>query len=213
VSGAGCWALVPAKPFDTAKSRLAEVLPDAARRKLARALLEHTLGVLRVTAGLSGIAVVSRDLEVEAVALAHGALPLPEASARLDGIVDGGLDALRARGAASVLVVLADLPDLAADDLSRMLELGARCPVVLAPDGREEGTNALFVAPPDRMPTCFGRRGSFRAHRERAASMGIEAAVLRAPSLAFDLDTVDDYVKLSAAGGSLSHPSRGPSPA
>jgi 2-phospho-L-lactate guanylyltransferase len=196
----GCWALVPAKPFDMAKSRLAEALPDAARRQLARDLLEHTLDVLRVTGGLEGVAVVSRDPEVEAMALAHGALPLPETSARLDEIVDGGLDALRARGAGSVLVVLADLPALSADEVALMIKLGARHAVVLAPDEREEGTNALLVAPPDRMRTCFGRRGSFRAHQERAAAMNIEIAVFRAPSLAFDLDTVDDLRRLSAAG-------------
>jgi 2-phospho-L-lactate guanylyltransferase len=195
----GCWALVPAKPFDTAKSRLAEVLTDVARRHLARELLEHTLDVLRVARGLEGIAVVSRDPEVEALACTYGALPLPETSSRLDGIIDGGLDALRARGAGSVLVVLADLPQLSADDVARMIALGAHHSVVLAPDAQDEGTNALLVIPPDRMRTCFGRRGSFRAHRERAAEMGIETAVFRAPSLAFDLDTVDDLVRLSGA--------------
>jgi len=198
MSGAACWALVPVKPFDTAKSRLAEVLPEAARRSLARDLLEHTLSVLAVTPGLEGVAVISRDPEVEAMALARGARILGETSTRLDAIVDGGLDALSALGASSALVVLADLPELLAEDVARMIELGARHAIVLAPDAREEGTNALLLAPPDRMRTCFGRRDSFRAHRERASSMGIEAAVLRAASLAFDLDTAEDLARLRA---------------
>lgn len=200
MSGGGCWALVPVKPFDTAKSRLAGALPDGARRELARELLTHTLEVLRVTRGVAGVAVVSRDPEVAAMAGARGALVLPEASARLDEIIDGGLDALRAGGAGSALVVLADLPELSADEVGEMIALGAHHDVVLAPDEREEGTNALLVAPPDRMRTCFGRRGSFRAHRERAAGLGIEAAVFRAASLAFDLDTVEDLARLSVAG-------------
>jgi 2-phospho-L-lactate guanylyltransferase len=192
----GCWALVPAKPFAMAKSRLAEALPGEARRTLARDLLARTLGVLRVTEGLSGVAVVTRDPEVEAVALEHGAVPLPETSTQLDAIIDGGLDALSARGAASALVIVADLPALAPDDVARMIELGERSPLVLAPDEREEGTNALLVTPPDRMRTCFGRRGSFRAHSERAAAMGLPAAVFHAASLAFDLDTVEDLPRL-----------------
>jgi 2-phospho-L-lactate guanylyltransferase len=195
----GCWALVPVKPLRTAKSRLAEVLSDAARERLARDLLTRTLGVLSGARGLSGVAAVSRDPEVSAIAAAHGALPLGETSSLLDAIIDGGLDALRARGASSALVVLSDLPELLADDLARMIEVGARYPLVIAPDARDEGTNALFIAPPDRMRTCFGRQNSFRAHQERAASLGIEAAVLRAPSLAFDLDTADDYARFSAA--------------
>jgi 2-phospho-L-lactate guanylyltransferase len=207
VSSGGCWALVPAKPFDKAKSRLAEALSSEARRALARDLLAHTLGVLRVTAGLEGVAVISRDPEVEAMAREHQAVVLPETSSRLDVIVDGGLDALSLRGARAALIVVADLPELKPDELTQMIQLGERYPIVLAPDEREEGTNALFVAPPDRMRTCFGRRGSFHAHRERASALGIEAAVLHAPSLAFDLDTVDDLPRLSATfhpgGGSI----------
>jgi 2-phospho-L-lactate guanylyltransferase len=198
----GCWALVPAKPFGMAKSRLSEALSSEARRTLARDLLTRTLGVLRGTAGLAGVAVVSRDPEVEAVALDNGALLLPEASERLDEIIDGGLADLAARGAESALVIVADLPALSQDDVARMIKVGERFAVVLAPDEREEGTNALFMAPPNRMQTCFGRRGSFRAHSERAAAMGLEAAAFRAPSLAFDLDTVEDLRRLSADGRS-----------
>lgn len=201
--GRACWALVPAKPFDLAKSRLAAALPEAARRQLARELLAHTLDVLRSTRGLEGIAVVSRAPEVHTMTLAHGALSLPETSAHLAEIVDGGLDALRARGASAALVMLADLPELSADDVSRMLQLGELHPVVIAPDEREEGTNALLVAPPERMRTCFGRHGSFRAHQERAAAMNLDAMVFRASSLAFDLDTVDDLLRLSAEGHPL----------
>jgi 2-phospho-L-lactate guanylyltransferase len=179
-----------------AKSRLAEALSSEARRALARDLLARTLGVLQVTPGLGGVAVVTRDPEVAATARDLGALLLPEAGERLDEIINGGLDALSARGASSALVIVADLPTLAADDVARMLKLGEGSPVVLAPDEREEGTNALLVAPPDRMPTCFGRRGSFLAHSERAAALSLEVAVLRAPSLAFDLDTVEDLRRL-----------------
>lgn len=195
----GCWALVPQKPFSMAKSRLSEALSSEARAALARDLFVHTLGVLRVTAGLDGIAVVSRDPKVEAAARDFGALLLPEASARLDEIINEGLGALAARGAASALVIVADLPALSADDVAQMIKLGERSPVVLAPDEREEGTNALWVAPPDRMKTCFGRRGSYRAHSERAAAMGLEVEVLRAPSLAFDLDSAEDLGRLPAA--------------
>jgi 2-phospho-L-lactate guanylyltransferase len=199
----GCWALVPVKPFHMAKSRLAEALSSAARQKLARELLGHTLGVLRAAAGLEGVAVVSRDPAVEAMALERGAVPLPETSSQLGAIIDGGLDALSARGARSALVVVADLPGLIAGDVARMIELGDRYPVVLAPDEREEGTNALLVSLPSRMRTCFGRRGSFRAHSERAAALNIDAAAFRAPSLAFDLDTVEDLLRLTASGHPL----------
>lgn len=197
MSVGGPWALVPVKPFDSAKSRLAGALSDEARHKLARDLLENTLAVLKRAAKLAGVAVVSRDPEVARMALDRGALILNEASTALDAIVDGALEALADRGTKSALVVLADLPDLCVEDVERMLDLGERAPVVIAPDAQDEGTNALFLSPPTRMPTCFGRRWSFRAHVERAGALGLEAAILRAPSLAFDLDSTDDLAKLS----------------
>jgi 2-phospho-L-lactate guanylyltransferase len=198
MSHRGAWALVPVKPFETAKSRLAAALSDEARRDLARDLFENTLSILKGAAGLAGVAVVSRDPEVASIALDRGAIALSERSAALDGIVDGALADLARRGAGSALVVLTDLPDLQAKDVERMLDLGERSALVIAPDAQDEGTNALFLSPPDRMPTCFGRRGSFQAHLDRARALGLEAAVLRAPSLAFDLDSTDDLAKLSS---------------
>lgn len=190
------WALIPVKPLGLAKSRLAEALSAEARRELASSLLHRTLDVLSRTTGLDGIAVVSRDPEVAGLTLGRGALPLGERSARLDEIIDGALAELRGRGAAAALIVLSDLPLLGAEDLTEMIALGARHEVVLAPDEHDEGTNAMLLRPPDRMRTCFGRRGSFDAHRERAMSLGLDAAVFRAPSVAFDLDTVQGLRRL-----------------
>lgn len=192
----GTWALVPVKPFGTAKSRLSAVLDDKTRRALARDLLENTLSVLESVSGLSGVAVVSRDPEVAAIAQKRAFLVLSEASPALDALVDGALSDLKARGAGSALVVLSDLPELRAWDIQKMLELGARSSLVIAPDAQDEGTNALFLSPPDRMPSCFGRRFSFQAHLDRAKELGLEALVFRAPSLAFDLDSAEDLAKL-----------------
>lgn len=192
------WALVPVKPFTAAKSRLAAALTDAVRARLAQELLGHTLRVLAGVPRLSGVAVVSRDPAVGAVARDHGALLLPEVAGGLNEIVDQGLDALRAVGARTAVVVLSDLPELATEDIESLLELGEHYPLVVAPDTKDEGTNALLVTPPDRIRTCFGRWGSFRAHLGRADALHIEAAVLRRPALAFDLDTPNDLQRLAA---------------
>jgi 2-phospho-L-lactate guanylyltransferase len=192
------WALVPVKPFTAAKSRLAAALTDATRARLAQELLGHTLRVLAGVPRLSGVAVVSRDPAVDAVARSHGALVLPEVMGDLNEIVDNGLDALQAAGALTAVVVLSDLPELSAEDIEGLLELGEQYPLVIAPDTQDEGTNALLVTPPDRFRTCFGRRGSFWAHLGRADALHIKAAVLRRPALAFDLDTPNDLRRLAA---------------
>ncbi|MCA9657228.1 MAG: 2-phospho-L-lactate guanylyltransferase [Myxococcales bacterium] len=196
------WALVPAKPFALAKTRLAAVLSPEVRARLAQELLERTLLRLRDVDALDGVAVLSRDAQAARIASEHGALSLPEAgSTQLGALIDSGLSALGERRVEVALVVLSDLPYLASRDIEAMLELGERHSVVIAADTRDEGTNALLLRPPGRMPTCFGRYGSFLAHERRARVLGLDAAPIRRPSLGFDLDTIDDLHHLLAAGG------------
>ena len=58
------WAVVPVKPLEAAKRRLAGALDPAARRGLSLAMLADVLDALDATAGLDGAAVVSRDADV-----------------------------------------------------------------------------------------------------------------------------------------------------
>lgn len=197
----GRWALVPAKPFALAKTRLAAALSPEVRARLAQELLERTLIRLCEIDALDGVAVLSRDAQAALVASKYGALPLPEArTTQLGELIDSGLAALEERRVEVALVVLSDLPYLATKDVEAMLELGERHSVVIAADTHDEGTNALLLRPPGRMPTCFGRYGSFLAHERRARMLGLDAVPIRRPSLGFDLDTVDDLHRLLAAG-------------
>ena len=205
----GRWALVPAKPFALAKTRLSARLAPRHRAALAREMLTHTLRALGQVETLEGVALVSTEPEAEALAREWGAHVLPERPGHLASVIDAGLAALGA--AELVIVVLADLPRLQANDVADMLALSERSPIVLAPDTRDEGTNALLLRPPTRMPTCFGRYGSFAAHLRRATTHRLDAVVHRRYSLGFDLDSPHDldqlirdrgrpYAALTAAG-------------
>ncbi|MCJ7549608.1 MAG: hypothetical protein MUQ30_07995, partial [Anaerolineae bacterium] len=65
--------------------------------------------------------------------------------------------------------------------------------VVIAPDRRELGTNALLVTPPDLVPFCFGP-DSFRQHLAAAEAAGVTPIVFRSPDLAMDVDVPEDLV-------------------
>jgi 2-phospho-L-lactate/phosphoenolpyruvate guanylyltransferase len=186
------WALVPVKPLALAKSRLAPALSPAERHALARELLSHVLSVLGGCGDLEGLAVISQDPEVAALARLHQAEVISEPPGlKLNDVVDAGIAALAERGVSRVLVLMSDLPFLAARDVERMIALGRQGPVVLAPDCQAEGTNALLIAP-GAMRTCCGSADSFRLHRERAAAAGLAVAVYQAPSTARDVDSLED---------------------
>jgi 2-phospho-L-lactate guanylyltransferase len=191
------WAIVPVKRFAAAKSRLSPAVPDSRRRALARALLEHTLNILKGLAGLQGILVVSRDREALGIARRAGAFPVPEG--KCDGLnralTRATAEALR-RGAESVLILPTDLPLLSKNDLTRAMRMADRPPcVVLASDRAGRGTNLLYMAPPGVVGFFFGER-SFQKHRQAARRAGVKAAICRRPGLAYDVDRPEDLADI-----------------
>jgi 2-phospho-L-lactate guanylyltransferase len=192
------WALLPAKCFARAKSRLGEVLSDPLRRAFARGLFEHVLGTLQVTPGVAEVLVLTDDDEVEALARARAARVLRDLpGARLHAIVDRGLAHAGAAGAGAALICMADLPHLESAQLGEVIEALRQRPIVIAPDVRAEGTNLLALAPPTRFGTCFGRADSFQQHLAQARAHGEEAHVVRAHGLCFDVDEPGDLDELA----------------
>lgn len=192
----GIWALVPIKCFTRAKSRLDAILTMEERESLARAFCTHVLSELRSCArsgDLSGVMVVTDCADVEAAARDAGAEVMRDgAEGGLAPIVDDALAKLAMRGARGAIVLMSDLPCLDAREVRDLARALAESPVVLAPDRHDEGTNALGLSPPNRFPTCFGRRDSFVRHRTRAAEAGIDAAIRRSGGLALDVDSPED---------------------
>jgi 2-phospho-L-lactate guanylyltransferase len=197
------WALVPAKSFGRAKSRLSKALGEGARRDLARSMLEHVLGVLASSSEIAGVMVVTDGDDVADLARARGAVAVRDAvpdsasALVLGDIVDAALLELRARSAGAALVLMSDLPDLSAADVRRLVAQMAELDVVAAPDLRGEGTNALGLTPPDRLPTSFGVRDSFPRHLRAAEAAGLRVGVERSFGLAFDVDEPADLEVLA----------------
>lgn len=189
------WALVPAKGYARAKTRLAPRRSGPERAALARELLAHTLAVLSRCPGLAGVVVVTDADEVAADARARGAEVVRDAGAGLGAAVEAGLAALSDRGAAAALVLMPDLPWVEAADVAALLAGDAD--VVAAPDQAGRGTNALRLPLPAALATCFGQPDGLRAHLEATRGAGLSVAVVSRERLAFDLDTPDDLDRLA----------------
>jgi 2-phospho-L-lactate guanylyltransferase len=195
---AAVWALVPAKSFTRAKSRLAGSLGAAERADLARSMLEHVLAVLASCAEIAGVMVVTDGDDVADLARARGAVAVRDAAhPPLGAIVDAALAELRARNAGAALVLMSDLPELAAADVRRLVTRMAEVDVVAAPDLQGEGTNALGLTPPDRLATSFGVGDSFARHLRAAEAAGLRVGVERSAGLGFDVDEPADLERLT----------------
>ena len=192
------WILLPVKDFRRAKSRLSPILDGNARAQLSRGLCQHVLGTLERCAHIDGILVLSDSQEVLELAREHGCsaeleLQHPPQGPLLGAIIDDGLSRLRQRGAGAAIVLMSDLPLLGSDDVNTFVSLLHDHDCVLAPDLREQNTNALGLRLSHSFPTAFGTGDSFRLHVETAREKNLRTAVHRAVGLGFDVDFPADY--------------------
>lgn len=187
------WAIVPVKPLRRGKSRLAPVLSEDDRAQLNQRLLLRTIDILKEIPELGDVLVVSRDPEALALARDHGARTLQEdGTPQLNVALERATVVAKSYMAESVLILPADLPLMDKKDIIGMLNAGREAPVVvIAPDHRREGTNALFINPAGLIEYDFGQ-GSFVRHCERARAAGAEPKVLELQTLARDIDVPED---------------------
>jgi len=187
------WAIVPVKPLRRGKSRLAEVLTQEERKELNCNLLIHTVDTLASISEIEHVLVVSRDPEALALAREHGARTVQENGASgLNIALAKATIVARNYTTRGVLIVPADLPLITPEDVRAMLERVKDPPVVVvAPDHRRQGTNALLVCPVGIIDYNFGPR-SFQLHCELARQAGARLEICELPSLALDVDLPED---------------------
>jgi 2-phospho-L-lactate guanylyltransferase len=191
-------AVLPAKRFERAKTRLAPALDAGARAELARRLFERVLrAALEV---FDAVWVVTDGEDVAALAQSAGARVVPDPTGhteQLAAVVDAGLRAAEAAGATTGVVLMADLAGVDAEDLRQLRVHAERVPVVVAPDHAGRHTNALALTPPTRFPTAFGDPESLARHLDAA---GPGACVLQREGLARDVDRPEDLEPIAARG-------------
>jgi len=150
--------------------------------------------------GIAETIVVTPDDAVRQLAEELGARPLRQRKGGLNVGIDAGRNEALAAGASAVLILPIDLPEVssaAIGDLLAALDRPRRPLVVIVPDRHGRGTNALLLAPPDAIDTCFGGDSRF-AHAAAAEAVGAELIELGGP-LALDLDTPDDLLLAEAS--------------
>jgi 2-phospho-L-lactate guanylyltransferase len=188
------WAVIPAKPLYRAKTRLSKALRSGERVALVRMMLSHTLDTLSSIERIDGVVVISADRAQLNAARDKNATALAEKTALgLNPALRQACAWLRdVQRADTALILPADLPLVTESDIESILDLAFEesC-VVLAPDRRDEGTNAILLRPPDVMEPAFGP-GSFERHRQLAIDRGVPVRTYRSATIALDIDLPDD---------------------
>jgi 2-phospho-L-lactate/phosphoenolpyruvate guanylyltransferase len=189
----GVWVVIPVKPLNRAKTRLAQVLSPDERQQLAENMLRHVLDVVRNVPQLMGTLVISRDPKALAIAREYGARTVQESGTpELNAALMRATQVVARLNGSATLILPADLPLLAGEDIRAMIEMGRNTPsIVIATDQHEDGTNALLVSPPDLLQFSYGP-GSYQRHIEKARQIGAEVKLYHSERLSLDIDVPDD---------------------
>ncbi len=198
------WAILPVKPLAESKSRLSHLLEAKQRSDLIFAFLHQTLTVLSQVRSINRILVVSSDPAVLTAAAEDGADILDEGEATgLNIAVNKATRLATDNQAKAALILPVDLPFLTVNDVelliqSNTLSDGSGNPniatMVVCPDNKNEGTNAIFI----NLPTIFNFQygvDSLKLHLKEAERLGLSTIIYRTPHWGFDLDTEIDWYK------------------
>lgn len=188
-------AVVPLNSLQRAKSRLGGVLSPDERMELMVSMLGRVLGALTESGAVEAIAVISP--EAGAVALPAGVHMMTQRRQGLNNLLEQGREWAYQQGADALMVVFADLPLLAPEDIARIAELGREeGTVVLAPDRRGQGTNVLLSHPVELASFAFGPY-SFEKHQAEAREAGAQLEIYSSPGTSLDIDTPDDLAEMN----------------
>ena len=188
------WTIVPVRGLATGKSRLAELLGPRERYALNAMLLERALDAIeRCDGELSRCIVASAGADALALAHERGALPLPDVrDSGLNAALEAARNAARAKGASSLLVLAADLPDANRDALSRLRDRTLFGGAAIIVDKQGSGTNGLLLPADCAVKFTFGD-GSLARHRDAIEATGVMVTIWSDPALSFDIDSPADY--------------------
>lgn len=200
------WTIIPVKPLNRAKSRLADVLSPEQRSQFAETMLRHVLTVVAGVPQVTGMMVISRDTKALSIARDLGAKTIQESnSSDLNPALTRATEIARVWGAGAVLVLPADLPFITRDDVGTIADMGMeQLTMVIATDREKDGTNALLMRPAGLIPFSYGEK-SFERHVNAAKMAGIEVKIYESAGVSLDIDVPADLEEYNRIVSSKNH--------
>jgi 2-phospho-L-lactate guanylyltransferase len=191
-------AILPIKPFDDAKERLATGLDAGQRRLMAEAMARDVIAALGRSKRIDGLVIVSGEPKVQELAGGSADAILPDAREGHSAAATIGVRWAIENDFERVVMVPGDCPLLESRELDELLDNCSeqRLDFVVIPDRMGSGTNALVIKPPDAVTPSFGP-GSRERHLALGLAAGKRVAAIEVPTLALDLDTADDLMELA----------------
>ncbi|HEX6821126.1 MAG TPA: 2-phospho-L-lactate guanylyltransferase [Candidatus Sulfotelmatobacter sp.] len=193
--------LVPIKDTSGAKQRLASILDQDSRTRLAHAMLHDVFSALNRWKDRPSVGIVTSDAHAIQLAIEYKfeIIPDPENPGET-GAIEIATQVCVERGEDNTLVIPADIPLIQPWELEEIYKQAPAAGTVLVPAGDGRGTNAAFRRPANLFPLRFGN-DSFKPHHATAQTTGQPCVILNLPGIAVDVDNPEDLQQLIALPG------------
>jgi 2-phospho-L-lactate guanylyltransferase len=193
--------LIPVKSLANAKQRLASVLDQPTRTKLAQAMLLDVLETLGTWARRPDVSIVTNDPFAVELARRFEFQVIPDNANRSEtDAIEMATRFCESHGVEDTLVIPADIPLIRAEELEKILQAAPAEGSVLVPAADERGTNAAWRRPAGLFPLRFGN-DSYKPHLAAARATQKPCLVLSLPGIALDIDNPSDLRQLAEAPG------------
>jgi len=193
--------LIPVKSLANAKQRLASLLDQPTRTKLAQAMLFDVLETLRAWQSRPEVSVVTSDAFAVELARRFEFRVIPDNANRSEtDAIEMATRFCESQGVDSTLVIPGDIPLIQVAELEQILEAAPAEGSVLVPAADGRGTNAAWRRPAGLFPLRFGN-DSFKPHLAAARAAQKPCVVLSLPGVALDVDNPADLRRLAEAPG------------
>jgi 2-phospho-L-lactate/phosphoenolpyruvate guanylyltransferase len=193
--------LIPVKSLANAKQRLASVLDQPTRTKLAQAMLFDVLETLGTWQSRPEVSVVTSDpFALEVAKRFEFQIISDKANRSETDAIEMATRFCEARGIDSTLVIPADIPLIQVGELEQILEAAPAEGSLLVPAADGRGTNAAWRRPAGLFPLRFGN-DSFKPHLAAARLTQKPCILLQLPGIALDVDNPADLRQLAEAPG------------
>ena len=196
------WVVIPVRRLKNAKSRLSKVLDERLRREFSVKMFLDVLDSVVSCGSVKRVLVVTPDTDVLKFSRSFGVETLfEEFEEGVNKAVFKALNHCVREEFLPIVILPSDVPLLQPEDLDRVVRMGCREPsVVISPSLRFDGTNLLFLNPPNILKTFYYEQNSFFSHLAECFRLGVKVSVYVSRRIMLDVDCYEDLAEFLRLG-------------
>lgn len=188
------WVVIPVKPPEGAKTRLAGELSPTEREALVRAMLGHVYSVVKASGNVDRVLILGPSR----LGLPDDVPLLADPGTGLNPALQSVLPQIEAE---RLIVLHADLPGITATEIAALADAPPG-EIAIGPDRHGKGTNALSLPLPRAKDFTFAfGPDSYARHVAEAGRLGIAIETIRSPGLERDVDEPEDLADAARLTG------------